>query len=65
MYFLFNAMMMIIRSFGKIIATNTNISKNCSVKSCLLRTFATLRHNYIQQTNSILLRDAFIIIHTH
>ena len=34
-----------------------------SVKSCLLRTFATLCYNNIQKTTSILLRDACIIIH--
>ena len=27
--------------------------------------FATLHHNYIQKTTSVLLRDACIILHTH
>ena len=69
--FLRNVMMMIICSLVKIITTHTHththeyINKIYSVISCLLRTFATFCYNHIQETTSILPRDACIISHTH
>ena len=61
----FRNAMMIIHSLVKIITTHTNTLKKKIhlVKTCL-RTFATLRHNYIQETTSILPQDASIFIHT-